>query len=124
MNDDDAIDLPEDDFRRIRRYLAPSCFALTDYEDDDYPPPSDLISREAWDGIVDVATDVSLWTSSHTGSVIDRLHGIHSDWIFSWPEVGDAPFIEEAALLAGEEFDALVFNALHGWYRQALKRFV
>ena len=23
-------------------------------------------------------------------------------------------------MLAGEEFDALVFNALHGWYRQAL----
>jgi hypothetical protein len=23
-------------------------------------------------------------------------------------------------LLAGEEFDALVFNAVHGWYRQAI----
>lgn len=28
--------------------------------------------------------------------------------------------MDELALLAGEEFDALVFNALHGWYRQAI----
>jgi len=45
---------------------------------------------------------------------------LQSGWIFSWPEVGDAPFMEEVALLASEEFDALVFNALHGWYRQSL----
>jgi hypothetical protein len=28
--------------------------------------------------------------------------------------------MEEPALLAGEEFDALVFNAMHGYYRQAI----
>jgi len=28
--------------------------------------------------------------------------------------------MEEVSLLAGEEFNALVFNALHGYYRQAI----
>jgi hypothetical protein len=28
--------------------------------------------------------------------------------------------MEEASVLAGEEFDALVFNAVHGYYRQAI----
>ena len=65
-------------------------------------------------------TDVALKSSSYEGTAIARLSQLHADWLFSWPEVGDAPFMEEAALLAGEEFDALVFNALHGWYRQAL----
>jgi len=121
MNDEDAIELPEDDFRRVRRYLAPSSFALSDYEDgDDYPPPSDLVLRESWDGTVDLPTDVALWTSSHRGSTVDRLYSLHSDWRSSWPEIGDAPFMEEMALLAAEEFEALVFNALHGWYRQSL----
>ena len=77
-----------------------------------WPPPSDLVSRDAWDGILDLPTDVALKSSSYEGSVIARLHGLQSEWIFSWPEVGQAPFMEEAALLAGEEFDALVFNAL------------
>jgi hypothetical protein len=65
-------------------------------------------------------TDVLLKSTSYEGSLIGRLDQLHSDWIFSWPEVGDAPFMEMPALLAGEEFDALVFNSAHGWYRQAL----
>ena len=122
MQNDDAIELPENDFRRERRYLAPWVFA---WPDDDnrkmtWPPPSDLISRDSWDGIVDLPTDVALKSSSYEGSLIARLYELQSQWIFSWPDVGDAPFMEEAALLAGEEFDASVFNALHGWYRQAL----
>ncbi|MHB8394332.1 MAG: hypothetical protein ACYDC5_07495 [Candidatus Dormibacteria bacterium] len=121
MQDDDAIDLPSDDFRRIRRYLAPWVFFWPDGDEPKtYLPPSDLVSRHAWDGVNDLPTDVALRSSSYAGSVIERLHQLDSDWVFSWPDLGDAPFMEEVALLAGEEFDALVFNALHGWYRQAL----
>ena len=122
MRDDDVIELPESDFRRVRRYLAPWTFAWPG--DDDrkktWPPPSDPVSRDAWDGILDLPTDVALKSSSYEGSVIARLHQLQSEWVFSWPDVGDAPFMEEVAPLAGEEFEALVFNALHGWYRQAL----
>jgi hypothetical protein len=34
--------------------------------------------------------------------------------------MGTAPFMDEASLLVGEEFDALLFNAAHGYYRQAI----
>jgi hypothetical protein len=69
---------------------------------------------------MDLPTDVALRTSSYDGLVVARLADLHSDWIFSWPDVGEAPYMEEPALLAGEEFDALVFNALHGCCRQAV----
>ena len=121
VEDEDAIDLPVDDFRRLRRYLAPWMFALLGGEEGKtYPPPWELIGKEDWDGIMVLPTDVALKSSSYEGDSIARLHKLHSDWIFSWPEVGEAPFIEQLALLAGEEFDTLVFNALHGWYRQAI----
>jgi hypothetical protein len=115
----DRVELDPDDFRRARCYLAPHLFA-DGVEGDTYPPPSDLISKEKWTGIMDLPTDVALRTSSYDGSVIARLADLHSDWIFSWPNVGEALYVEEPALLAGEEFDALVFNAIHGYYRQAI----
>jgi hypothetical protein len=121
VKDEDGIDLPEGDFRGRRRYLAPWLFALPG--DDGvrtYPPPSDLVSEETWDGVMILPTDVALKTSSWEGSLICRLAALHSEWIFSWPTDGEAPFMEEAALLAGEEFDALVFNTLHGYYRHAI----
>jgi hypothetical protein len=115
----DRVDLDRSDFRRVRSYLAPHLFA-DGGEGTSYPPPSDLIPKEKWTGLMDLPTDVALRTSSYDGSVIARLADLHSDWIFSWPDVGDAPYMEEPALLAGEEFDALVFNAVHGYYRQAI----
>src|SRR6266508_4216809 len=121
MRDEDAIDLPEDDFRRLRRYLAPWVFAFPeDSEGKTWPPPSDLIDEEKWASVMDLSTDVALKSSSYEGTLVSRLAQLHSDWIFSWPDPGKAPFMEEPSLLAGEEFDALVFNALHGWYRQAI----
>lgn len=122
MQDEDAIDLDAQDFRRTRRYLAPWVFAMPGGQEGmTYPPPWDLISREHWDGVIDLPTDVALKTSSYEGTKIGRLHQLQNDWIFSWPPVDDAStFLHEVALLAGEEFDALVFNTLHGWYRQAI----
>ena len=116
----DWVELDADDFRRIRAYLAPSQFGIVERSGTSYPPPSDLIDQAAWEGIMDLPTHVALATSSDTGSDVSRLHELHSDWIFSWPEPGGALFMNEACLLAGEEFDALIFNALHGYYRQAI----
>jgi hypothetical protein len=114
-----GIDLPEEDFRRLRRYLAPWLF-LGGKEGTTYPPPSDLMPEERWDGVMTLPTDVALKTTSYEGSLAARLEELQSDWIFSWPQPGEAPFADEVCLLAGEEFDALVFNAVHGYYRQAL----
>lgn len=121
MRDEDAIDLPDDDFRRLRRYLAPRVFFFPDdQEHTDWPPPTDLVPKASWDSVMDLSTDVALKSSSYEGGLLARLDQLQSDWIFSWPEVGTAPYVDEVCLLAGEEFDALVFNALHGWYRQAI----
>jgi len=74
-----------------------------------------------WDSIMDLPTDVALKTSSDSGSAMERLHGLTIDWTFSWPDVGSGGvYTEETCLLAGEELDALVINAVHGFYRQAL----
>jgi hypothetical protein len=122
VKEEDGVDLARGDFRRIRRYLAPHLLAWPDDDDDPgtYPPPSDLIPEESWDHVMTLPTDVALKSSSYEGSVIARLATLESQWIFSWPGEREAPFMEEAALLADEEFDALVFNALHGYYRQAI----
>lgn len=121
MKDEDGVELQDDDFRRVRRYLSPHLFALPrEDEPGTYRPPNDLVPEEHWDHITTLPTDVALKSSSYEGSTISRLAELDSDWIFSWPEPGEAPFMEEVSLLAGEEFNALVFNALHGYYRQAI----
>jgi hypothetical protein len=118
MSRDDRIDLPADDFRRHRALLAPHLFADPGTCSD--LPPTELVSEETWAGIMDLPTDVALRTSSHQGQMLDALYALQEGWVFSWPRPGEAPFMEEAMLLAGEEFDALVFNATHGYYRQAI----
>ena len=118
---EDLLHLDRGDHRRLRAFLAPHVFYPYDEGETSYPPASDVMPPEAWEGVMDLATDVALKTSSYSGSVAARLHELHSDWIFSWPTDEDAaPFMFEVALLAGEEIDALVFNAMHGFYRQAL----
>jgi hypothetical protein len=119
VKEEDGIDLPDGDFRRLRRYLAPWLFADGD-DATTYPPPSDLVEEESWDHVMVLATDVVLKTSSYEGSTFARLSQLETDWISSWPNVGQAPYMEEAAYLAGEEFSALVVNAVHGFYRQAI----
>jgi hypothetical protein len=122
MKNEDGIDLQAGDFRIPRRYLAPWLFAGGDDDDEGktYPPPNDLIEEEPWDSIMVLPTDVVLKSTSYSGSAIARMNQLHTDWVFSWPAVGSAPFMDEVSLLAGEEFDALVFNAAHGYYRQAI----
>jgi hypothetical protein len=124
--DDDYEQLPDDDFRRPRRYLAQHVFMAPDGVDPEEwrtgrrPSPTDLVNEEVWDDITHLTDHVALFTTSHDGSRIGRLRQLESDWVFSWPPTGEAPYMDEVVLLAGEEFTALVFNALHGWYRQAL----
>ncbi len=118
MRDEDRLDLPPDDFRRMRALLAPHVFADPGTGHD--LPPTELVSEETWADVVDLPTDVALRTSSHQGRTLDGLHSLEVGWVFSWPDPGEAPFMDEPALLAGEEFDAVVFNAVHGYYRQAI----
>ena len=79
-----------------------------------------LIPEERWDHVMTLPTDVALKSSSYEGSAIARMATLETQWIWSWPEVDEAPFMGEVVLLADEEFDALVFNTLHGYYPQAI----
>jgi len=117
----DRVQLDEDDFRRLRAYLAPHLFMPYEEDPNGYPPPCDLIDEGAWEGIMALPTDVALRTSSYTGSEMARIKSLASDWTFSWPNVEEGgTYMEETCLLAGEELDALTFNAIHGYYRQAI----
>lgn len=119
------LPLPEDDFRRCRSYLAPHVFASWRIDDpdelDEYALPTDLISEEDWGGVMTLPTDVVLKTTSYQGSWASRVHHLATDWLFTSPmDPVSAPFMHGPAHTAYEEFDAMVFNALHGYFRQAL----
>lgn len=90
-------------------------------EPDAWPPPRDLISEQDWDGFMTLPTDVVLKTTSYDGSWASRVYRLASDWTWATPmDPQPAPFMHGPALIAFEEFDAVVFNAVHGYFRQAL----
>jgi hypothetical protein len=100
-----TIQLP--DFRRVRSFQP-------------WPSATDLISDASWHELMDLPTDVVLQTTGYEGSLTERLHRLASDWIWVIPvDPASAPFMHEPGLIAFEEFDAAVFNAIHGYYRQA-----
>jgi hypothetical protein len=66
-------------------------------------------------------TDVVLKTTSYEGTWAARVYRLASQWIDACPiDPTSAPFMHGPALTANEEFDAVVFNAVHGYFRQAL----
>lgn len=116
-NEIDRVPLPPDDFRRERAFLAPHLFADPGSGQD---LPTEMVSQRRWEGVIDLPTDVLLRTTSHEGHTFDELAELSSLWTFMTPmEEKQAPYLFEAALLAGEEFDALTFIGPHGYYRQA-----
>lgn len=81
---------------------------------------TDLISEETWHSLTGLQTDVLLRTTGSEGSLTHRVYRLAADWIWVCPTYPDsAPFMHAPALVAYEEFDAAVFNAVHGYYRQA-----
>jgi hypothetical protein len=103
-----------DDFRAIRIVLEEEDFALVEGPEG---PPTDLIDREVWNGIVTLPNDVAIRTSNHYGQVLRVLDQHWSVWVFATDSVHEP--VGEAMLDAADEFAAATFNALHGYYRQA-----
>ncbi len=116
--EEDRQHLAEDDFRRERIWLAPSAFALSNGCD---PPISDRVSEEVWDHLIHLPDDVAIRTTNWIGSKVGLAHEVSMQWLFACPfDPEGAPYAPEPAFLAAEEFEALEFAALHGYYRQAL----
>lgn len=114
---EDRVPLSVGRFRAERKYLADHCFALVSGGGE---PPNDVVPREAWEGIMDLPTDVLLRTTDYLGKMVDDMHDQLGGWIFATPsELKDSAFMFEPALDASDEFQAAPFAAIHGWYRQA-----
>jgi hypothetical protein len=107
--------LSSKDFRARRLVLDADDFALNDGTPD--PPPSDLISKEAWNGIMTLPGDVAIRTTSYQGTRIAILHELWSGWIGTIPRGG---ILAEAMLDSADDFEVALFNLLHGFYKQSI----
>jgi len=103
------------DFRAYRLILDPDDFAIGD--DEPNSAPTDLISQYVWEAITTLPGDVAIRTANHQGTRIAILHDLHVGWLGVMPEPG---ILSDAMLEVGDEFDAAMFNLLHGYYRQAI----
>lgn len=107
--------LPATDFRARRMVLEPSDFALTDGEAE--PGPTDLVERTVWHGIMDIADDVAIRTTSHQGSRIGLLHELWGAWVEVMPT---KCIVGYAMLDCADDFAASCLSLLQGYYRQAV----
>lgn len=104
-------------FRAERQYLADHVFLGVPGGGQ---PPSDVVPREAWEGMMDLPTDVLLRTTDYLGKMVDDMHGQGAAWVHVAPsQPNDSDFMFEPAMDASDEFSAAPFIAMHGWYRQA-----
>jgi hypothetical protein len=118
MTDDMKRQLPADDFRRMRAYLSDDAFA---WSEGPSPAPTDPMREEKWDGLLGLTTDVVLRTTDYQGTFAAELYDLSCGWIFARPlEPKDSDYMFEPGLDVGEDFEAALFVAVHGWYRQAL----
>ena len=107
--------LPPEDFRAVRRVLEPDDFA---FSSGDELPPSDLVDKETWYGITLLPEDVAIRTSNHHGDLLKMLYDLWKAWIEAVGENQDPLYA--TILNAADEFQAAIFNALHGFYRPAI----
>ena len=107
--------LPPEDFRAVRIVLEPDDFAFSSGEE---PPPSDIVDKETWHGITVLPDDVAIRTSNHHGSLLKILYDLWGAWIEAVGQDQDPLY--DTILDAADEFQAATFNALHGYYRQAI----
>ena len=104
------------DFRAIRIVLEPDDFAVSDDKPD---RPTNLVDKKTWHGIADLPDDVSIRTSNHQGTILKELYALQSTWT-SHAIGEDQDILFEVLLYTIDELDAALFNALHGYYRQAI----
>jgi hypothetical protein len=103
------------DFRARRMVLEPDDFALTDGKPE--PAPTDLVSPKVWHGIMDIADDVAIQTTSHQGSRIELLYELWGAWLEIMPT---NCILGYAMLDCSDDFAASIMSLLHGFYRQAV----
>jgi hypothetical protein len=117
--DPDRVPLRRMDYRRTRTFLAPHVFAIGGDVPD--PDPTELMDAERWRHVMHLPDDVALRSSAYSGDSASRTSELAYAWLRALPDdPNGAPFMFDVALGAHEEFEAVTFIALHGFYRQAL----
>jgi hypothetical protein len=110
--------LPLDDFRARRHYMPAEAFALVSGP---YEGATDLIPEDQWHELMSLPTDVLLRTSDQYGSQLAQLNILWHHWIKTLPgEQQTVPFVFNIGWDIADDFNASVFNAAHGYYRQGL----
>jgi hypothetical protein len=105
------------DFRAVRSRLEPHEFAVSEGQD---APPSDLIDREIWNGIMHLPEDVSIRISDHNGLRLQLMHQLWRDWICTIGDPSKPDEIHNCLLDAADCFQCVTFSFLHGFYRASI----
>lgn len=69
---------------------------------------------------MDLPDDVSIRTSKHERGLLRKIHALQEIWT-EYAVGDDQDVLFEVMLYTMDEFDAMIFNALHGYYRQAIE---
>jgi hypothetical protein len=109
--------LPLKDFRAVRSKLEPHEFAISEGQD---VPPSDLIDRDTWHGLMNLPEDVSIRISDHNGVRLRLMYGLWRDWVEAVGDPDEPDEMFNCLLEAADCFQGANFNFLHGFYRTAL----
>jgi hypothetical protein len=116
-----AHTLPDNDFRTKVWVLDADDFAWSDGEP--APPPSDLIDEKTWSGIQTFAQSVSVITSNCQGTLLKLMYDLWGAWLEAIDVDAldnDPRPIDLTMSDVIDEFQASIFNCLHGFYRQAI----
>jgi hypothetical protein len=113
--------LPLKDFRARRRILTKDDFACPD----DDVSPQDPIDQGTWEKLTTLPTDVAIQRSDHNGTRLKHLYDLRGLWLEEFDASRDGKTSENDMMLApvlaaAEEFDAAIFDGLHGFYRQSI----
>jgi hypothetical protein len=108
---------PLSDFRAVRHKLEPHEFAISEGQD---APPSDLVKKEVWYGMMHLPEDVSIRISDHNSMRLDLLYSLWGDWITAIGAPDKPDEIYNCMLDAADCFQCANFNFLHGYYRAAI----
>jgi hypothetical protein len=83
-------------------------------------PPSNLIKRSVWTGIMHLPEDVSIRISDHNGTRFELLYSLWGDWVHATGDPDKPDELFNCMLDAADCFQCATFNFLHGFYRAAL----
>ncbi len=109
--------LPPDDFRSTRAYLPDEAFALVSDKPD---PPIDRIDEKDWKGMIALADDVVLRTTSFQGKLAGHCYDAWAAVVDTFPQKRfEEPPVFEALLDLSDYLQSSSFSAMHGFYRQA-----